>query len=561
MSNTTITLPIDHERGFRKFSINEIYSYRYFDDPAQPVVNNAVKTYVPNVDDEVIDWNRGNYRVTHVDYTTGVATLKFWVEPVSANDPTDVDLLLGSAPSHPSELFRLYTNNTVTPFTLSIDSSYSLYGEDIQYVKFYRGTNVGQNAESIGVFYDGSGNLLGDQIPLELVGYRPNNTAIKRPKSAHTHQRLNDGEVVTMVGYGDNNIELSFATLLVHNTSFVRSGSSEEKYITAISVESPFLSPSDPTLLEYPINMPVENLNLMGVVHYSDGSKMRRPVDGTKFSMHGLSEYIATIQEQRVPLVLQYRLAENEHSYILTPSPNRTIAVRMSAQTMRVSAAYSVKLFAYPVWRDAVSGYSLEFFLANLERGEIFPVTNLVQLQTGSREFDPLLYGSLQRIGFALDLNRVDSRFKQYRHVQSLQISLLAPANDISRTPWVVNFNPNGEVTYGDDLYAEARFVNTNNWRLNLASGIESRAQWLQRVYYDTFPLYDSETEERAPEPNFFKLVVGSHEIEVPIDMWNADITSHVAPGIGQNVYLQFFRRNPTTDLYLGVSALSTRHL
>lgn len=559
--STDITPPpyqSDRDRVFREWHIRELYAYRFWGED-EAVVHQGSGLHVPNEDHAVWDWERGKYRVVSVDYTTGICTLKRWSEPRDSQNVTDDDLLLGSAPSHPSEVFRLYINTAVTPFTLSLDSEYWLGGTDVEYIKIYKGRDVGQNAKAISAFYDQSGNLLGEAIPVELIGYRQDNIAMKRPLSSHTHHRLPDGEIVTLVAYGANGTELSFATLMVHNTGFVRAANPADKYITAISVESPFISPADPTLLEYPVNMPVENLNLIGVVQYSDGSTVRRPVDGTKFEMHGLEEFIASIQEQTIPLVLTYKLSPEEHSYILTPSPQSYISVRYRATTLKNDAAYNLKLFAYPVWQDAMTGYRLEFFLANLERDEIYPVTNLVQLQTGSRAFDPLQYGVVQKIAYAIDLNRVDSRFSAYRHVQSMEVTLLANGTEGDRDNWTIRYTTGGN-EYGSGISAVARFINTNNWKIKLDAGIETKAEWLQRVFYNTDPLFDSNTEERAPEPNFFKLVIGSHEIEVPIDMWNSEITSHVAPGEGQNLYLQFFRRNPTTDLYLGVTGMSTHH-
>src|SRR5690606_38246651 len=124
----------------------------------------------------------------------------------------------------------------------------------------------------------------------------------KTPKVGHTVEELDDGELVTAVVYDDVGNAVSITRLLVKKTAFVRTVDESKRFVTGIHIESPFLSKSDPRVLEYPINMPIQALSLVGVVTYSDGGVKRMPIDGTKFSLYGLNNYIATILGQRIPL-------------------------------------------------------------------------------------------------------------------------------------------------------------------------------------------------------------------------------------------------------------------
>lgn len=538
-------LIIDTNRAFRIWRIDEIFTV------------NGTGRYVPNVDDGVWDWTQGLLRVTAVDLSTGISTLVIWKPLKDPNALLDQDILLGAGPGYQSESYRAYLDASVIPHTLALDKRLHIYGTTASYIKIFKGTNINQTGEVISAFYDQSGTFLGENIPLELVVMPDvNNIAVKTPMVGYSTRTLPDGEVVTVVAYDDAGQAVSEAKLLIKNTAFVRTTDASMKYIVAISVETPFLLASDPKTIGYPINMPVENLNLVGVVTYSDGSKLKMPVDGTKFSMFGLDNYIASVQGQKLPLVLNYSLSPGEFSYILQPSPDKHISEIYTATTLKSDGAFTLKLFAYPVWIDALSGYRLEYFLYTLERSTVYRVTNFVELATNSRAFNPIEFGTVQKLTVALDLIKVDSSFTAYRHVQTFDISLLANGNLANVDNWTVGFSPGQNPPYGGGLRAVASFLNVNDWRMNISAGITTKEEWLERVFYASKPLFDPDTEERAPEPNYFTLVSGAHRVEASIDQWNSIISMDESPPEGGLVFIEFIKRTQTTDLQLGVSAM-----
>lgn len=548
-------LIFDPHRSWRVWLIKEIYLPGKTGDTL----------YVPNVDDMVWDWDQGLHRVIAVDYTTGVSTLQKWQAPKDPNVVDNLDILLGVGPGYQSESYRAFLDTSVTPHTLALDSRLHIYGSTNASYKVFLGTDIGEETgEVISANYDQSGVFLGENIPLEAdralygatVPADLEQVVVKVPMVGYTNKRLPDGEVVTVVIYDSVGGVRSVAKVLIKNTAFSRAVDSSMKYVTGISLETPFLSPSDQKVIQYPVNMPVGNLNLIGVVNYSDGSKLRIPVDGTKFVLHGLDNYIATQQGQKIPLVLVYRLADNEYAYNTTPTSGRTITERFQATTLKNDGAYNVKMFAYPVWIDRQNGYRLEYFLYNGERQDYYNVTSLVQGSIDGRAFDPSLFGTVQHIAAAVDLNRVDPRFAAYRHVQSFAVTLFTHGDDKSRDNWTVGFSPGQDPAYGVGLQAKTQFINTGNWRFDVTCGATTKAEWLNKVFYATQPIYDEFSEPKAPEPNFFVLVSGTHEVEVPIDQWANYITAHESPREGGAVYIRFIRRNSTTDLHLGISGL-----
>lgn len=557
---TPPTLIMDPNRGYREWHIREIY-----DGPT------SQGRYVPNKDDAVRDWTQGLFQVMSVDYTTGLSVRKLWVPPLDPNALQDADILLGAGPGYQSESYRAYVDQSVMPHTLALESRIHIYSSTASYIKIFRGTDISINGEVVSQMYDSGGTFLGENIPLELVAVPAlqgtstmtylvplsvTNMAIKAPKVGYTTKTLDDGEVVTVVVYGDDSGVLSIQKFLIKNTAFIRTTDASAKYIKAISVETPFLSSSDPNLIQYPINMPVSALNLIGVVTYSDGSQLRMPVDGTKFSMFGLDNYIATVAGQTLDLVLSYKLSPGEYNYITETSPNKHISIPYKATTLKADGAYSIKLFVAPTWINALSGYSLQYYLYNLDREDVYPVTQFVQMGSDSRAFNPIQYGTVQHIAVGLDLNKVDPAFANYRHVQEFDITLLKQGNDQTGDNWTVGYTPGQNPPYGVGVQAKIKFINVGNWQLDLSCGLTNLTDWLNKVFYATQPLFDSGSEDKAPAPNFMVLVYGNSRLEVPISQWNSTITMGETFVEGTTVDVQFIRRNAQTDLQLGVSSM-----
>lgn len=540
----------DPDRGWRTWFLPEIY------------VPGGSGRYVPNVDDLVIDYTNGYFRVISVDYTTGISIRQPWTLPINSN-PDNEDQLVGSGPGYQSESFRVFLNTAVQPHTLTCDKRLHMYGSEVQYIKIFRGRDISSAGVVISAFYDQSGQFLGENIPMELV-QQPDvhNLAIKAPKVGYTSYELPDNEVVTAVAYSPTAGAVSISRMLILNSSFVRSSEDSLKYIVGIAVESPFLSPSDPQMLQFPINMPVLNLNLMGRVTYSDGSSKLLPVDGTKFTMHGLNEYVATVASQTVPLILSYALTpDEEYSFMVNPSINDHISVEYKGRTTVMDGAYSIKLFCTPVWIDVLNGYRLEWHLYNLLRDEWYNVTNKVSLSTDSVVFDPLLYGTVQRLNVAVQLNEVDPRFAIYRHTQTIQVVLKAQGSDQTQDNWNIIYTPGQVPAYGTGIKALAHLVNVNNWQVDITCGATTKQEWLDKVYYPTQPLIDPEAETVPPVPNFLLIRSGTHEVEVSVDDWNQPLALHEAPAEGKPLYLHFMRRNASTDLQLAVGGLITHRV
>ena len=513
--------------------------------------------YVPNVGDLVILENSFK-EVVDVDEATLIPTLRDWNQTVKKADVAQEDLLIGIGPGRYSDTFRVYIDKSVRPFTLAVDARCSIYGTDVRKIQICKGNELTGKMKVISGLYDNNGTYLGTDVPLELANMRDHtNYATWSIPTCYTNEELEDNEIVQLrVFSADGGLRSKFP-LLVENTAFIRLTDDAHKYVTHISLESPFISQADPHRLEYPMNVPIRGLDLFGVVHYNDGSSKRMPVDGTKFQIFGFENFVATQVGERTKLILQYNLSNDEIHYGSTVGVSHAIQENYIATTTKEDGSYSVKLYAYPTWIDEVNGYRLTFYMFNLDRRTWENVTPYVFFNTNMPAFNPRLYGTTQQISVSLDLHKVNPSYKEWRHVQVFDIVLSRNGTDKSGTQWTVAYERNQSPAFGVDNWINATHVSQNVKHLDITCGETNFESWLERLYWRTKPLFSSTREARAPEPNMFAIHVKSGEsYEFPIKQWNSQLTINSLMSNEENIAIRFFKRTNDYDLQLSIAAV-----
>lgn len=538
-----VLVPIyDPTRGFRTWIISEIYK------------GTTGGRYVPNVDDLVIDWTTGFYRVVGVNDVTGLSVLESWTGPKETEGA--ISALLGVDIGAQGESYRVYIDNSVTPHTLACDSRLHVYGSSNSYIKVFKGTDITNSGVVVSAVFNGDGLFISENIPLELVAHQEfSNTAIKTPTVGYTRTSLEDGEVVTVVVYDDLGYVTSYNTLLVKNTSFIRSTDASKKYVAGIAIESPYLDPNSNKVLRIPMNAVVEHLPIYGVVTYSDGSVVKLPVNGGRFKLHGLDHFVATITGQSVPLVLSYYLGETEVCYGAQAGAQRHISVNYTSVTTAFEKSYSVKIFTFPRWVNDLQGYKLEYWLYNLDRCQVYNVSHLVSVLDTGEFFRPMEYGVKQNLTLGLNMSEVDSQYPNFRHIQTVEVTLLAPGNR-NETSWLVGFSPNQNPPYGGGLKAKVKLENVNSWQLDISCGYLTKEAWLLGTYLATQPLFNTTNERNPPTPNILILKTKTRSYEISINDFATKqlIVNDLVDG--ENLMIECVRRLDETDIQLGIIAL-----
>lgn len=539
----------DPNRGFRLWNRTEIIN-----KPGQ------TDKFVPNVDDMVLDWDQGFFRVTDVEIGTNLPTLKKWNPPAGTDPDGEENVLIGVGPGYSSESYRCFLDTSVTPFTLSPDTRLHWYGSMVASYKVFKGSDISEEfGQIVSAYYDSSGNYLGPNVPVTpyvIPGTASNTTSV--PMVGFTSEKMDDNERVTLVAYDSQGGVVSYAQLLVMNTETIRQADNTKSYVGGISVDTPFLSASDPKVIEFPLNVMVASLPMQGVVHYRGGRDLRLPVGG-QFNILGLENYIATVEGEEFPMTATYQLAADEIAYNVIPTTDRVITEEYIARTIAVDGAYSCRMFVYPNWVSAAQGYSLEFWLYNADRQRYYNVTPYVELGVNSNPYKPKAYGEVQTLTYAVNLNQVDGRFAPFRFVTTFQIALLQSGESIPN--WEIYPRPDSGHGYGRGLKAPVDYVQTNVWDLRLRNGASTYEEWLERMYYAAEPLVDTQTAEFAPEPTHFILHFVHNQYEFPVTMWNTALRVNNDLKQGNLLNIQWIKRTFDNDLQLAMTAVPVEQL
>lgn len=540
-------VPVYDPNGtWRMWSISEIYRGL-----------TGLNMYVPKIKDYVIDPDTfTTYIVDDLDDVTLIPTLRE-IRPANMSFSfTETDVLFGVGPGTQADTYRVYLDTSVLPHVLAVDEALRVGGSMTSYAKIFKGSLVGADGHVVSKTYDSAGQFVSENVGLELAAIDSHvNHTIKTVKVCHCTEALADGEIVTIVFYGDNGHVVSKRQLLVENTSFIRGVNRSLKYITHISMDSAFMSSTEDKTIQYPLNVPINALNLVGTVHYSNGETLKLPVDGTKFRIFGLEQYTSSIIGQKMDLVLSYSLSNDETAYGAVGANNKMITEPYELVTVNPNNSYTVKLFGYPFWINATVGYQMRWWLFNLDRNVFFEVTSQLRFNANTGAYDPKAYGYMQRKSVSLNLRDVSGAFKPFVHTQTVEITLLAPPSE-DGTSWTVSHEANGNrPSYGRELYAKR----VTNSVINLSSDFTDIETWKTHIYKETFPLVNPNTELGPLDPTHFAMTVNGVTIEYPIAQWNADITVSGTLTTYGTVTVRFFKRTASGDLALGISALLIR--
>jgi hypothetical protein len=436
-----------------------------------------------------------------------------------------------------------------------------VYSSTASFARIYKGTVI-DTTTVISQRYDNGGNFIGFDVPLQLALYNSHdNTAVKYIPTCNTNVELVNGDTCTVVVYDTNGKIVSKVYCIIEETTYIAQAYSEQKYITQISMKSPFNDPTTDSIINYPVNLPIESFSPIGVVHYNDGTTIEYPVDGDRFKLYGLDQFVSSIIGHKVPLVLSYRLATNEGALATINSDGVYVTRPYSLIVSNTNTSYNTKLFVYPYWIDSVNGYGYRAYLMNLDRTILFDVTSKVSLAANSPTFRPTAYGVTQRLIFTLDLSKVSGIFNYFMLVQTVDITLRGSASDTSVINiWETNNNaPNTNVIYGTNL--RARVDPGSRSKLNIGNNIDTLANFIQQVYANSNPLYNPSTETKAPGPTHIQVTYNNESHTVSIENYNNDIQFDAAIPNLSNITILFIRNIADISMKLSVVEMTVRDM
>lgn len=551
------TLNRDPKRGFRHWTMSQIYMGK-----------EGKNLVVPNVGDVVDDIAGGIIRfktVVAVDESTLIPT--FETLTLADDNNEDDNQFRGVGPGYQSETWRIFYDDRVVPHTLMVDANLHAYGEDATYMKIFKGRDTTSTGRVISQYRTNNTDSFSENVPLVKIGNRfDDSPAIKRPMVCHTTERLHVGDVVTAVTYTASGKAFSENVLIVANATNVRALDEATAYVSGIELISPFISPSDDRLLEFPSNIAREGLFTMGRVNYSDGTSRMLAIDGGRMSIIGLGNYISTLAGETNSFALDYQLADNELAWNAEMGEGRGITEIYRYRTLEVDGSYSVSLVCVPVWKGDTQGWDLQYYLYNIDRDIYLDVTDKVEVGATSDMFNGRSYGRIQHINVALELSKLDLGLNAYRHVQNFEIGL-SGSPLLYDSPYIIQYHNNQNPGYGRDVKVKLDIGTPleAHFKFNEFLQIGTVEEFLERTVYQTKPVFNERIESKAPTPTHFTVTTPDNVVhEYPLDMWNQEIvvpTSERYPfKDGSTVLVGWLRKvSPTVTQHITMTPMVAR--
>ena len=550
----TPILPEDYRReiGPKVWHWHQIY---FGADPKLYNSSKSLERYVPAVDDIVMHPQTGDWVVNFVSETH---IPSFRPRLINLNDSDVSDQIVVPSKSYNRRADVLHIDVSTLPIRFYANSRIWINGSQASHFKIFTGTNISEEGVSIAATYNANGQIVSDNVELELVAFdRDNitNRAIKTPKSGYLREVPPSDDLVTLVIYAQDGSYIDSQVLVVSHENFIPS-SAATRYITEIALDTPYLSESDDKVIEVKRNMLLQSLALFGIVRYNDGSFQRLPVGGkSKFQLHGMEAFTASNDLHEVDVVLSYAMGADEAAVNTTGTLERSKTEEYTVRTMPSDAAYSVKLFVVPTWNKATAKWELRYKLYDLRRDSTKDVTSLVE-QSNDYRFNPDLYSQSQTVQVAINLMNVGPQYQFYRPVQTFNITLIRPG-ETQNVPAYYLLSYSANLQLGQGLVAN-RSVVAGKVMLNMSCGYTTQDDWIIGIYKHLGVLYTGDT-PAPPNPTKFRLRKhgSSAFTEYPIASIIKNIEVSGTWVQGDTVIVEFFAESAGDTLELASMAFN----
>lgn len=467
--------------------------------------------YVPKINDYVVDAPSATfYIVTDLNLANYIPVLQ-QIEPAALPPILKYQNTLVN-PSIPDVVnpYRLYFNSNTSPYTINVDSSLIILNTVANSVKLIYGTNVITNPQVLSVSLDNEGNIVSDSIP--LVGISFNETANVYNKSiptAYTNQLLQDGDIVTVLVYDAAGQVISKQALTVVVTDGYIGQSNPVKLISGLTLESPYISNTQPNTITLPSNIGISSVNLLGVVQYNDGTSVTHNVnDGGPFKVYGLDQVLKSNMLGSVPIVLQYSLQPEESAVTSQSYNGKTVSENFTLELVSPNYDYQFQIYPIPVWNG--TAFVTKWFLLSMSRNVFNEVTDLVTYSNGTG-FNGSLFNTPQPLEVSLNLGSVNPAFNGLNVNQFSEINFSNPAIGPSTIYQISTNTAVSTSPYGANLRAKS--LNTSNNILDITCQYTQVSDWLNALYFANDPVTNPQLETTPPTPTHFDIFYNPNNI------------------------------------------------
>jgi hypothetical protein len=486
--------------------------------------SSVTQVYGVKVNDLVLIWDEGIYKVTAIDNggpsPTMIPTLEIW-DPTENTTNDNAGLITGISTYQPSVINRAFLEVNVGQDYITIDARFKSYG-DATKCKLFLGTDTTA----------ATGIIISMKIPgvatdaLDMVSIDPGTPAIRRPPTIPVVNGLEDGSIVTLVTYSAAGRIMSETPFLVKETSAYAPLANAMKIIEDIRIISPWLDLMDSDLLVLPANIGLELDGATARIYYTDGSTADIAIDGVKCKLLGIDNFSSNFTNTTGHVTLTYYLDNDE--FMINGGNNRQISHIYRIETSVDNLNDHYKIYLGIRYNKDTGIFGINAWLSDFNYSPMIPlepahftVTDLNNNPINLSRSANLLIAA-QNVVIRVHMHLVfPELYSNYTFSQIVNLDL----NDISiaSPTWIIDYEPsNPSNTKLSGIY---KFLSSevSGWEeLDMRIGSADLNQWLERLYYPISPLENPS----VPVPTHFRIVYKNGVTDyvspdLPVSSWN----------------------------------------
>ncbi len=517
------------------FEASNWWEHQIFNGDASKIVMGVSNFVVPAVGDFVmkeVDGIINRRLVTKV--TENIPTYKRVYED-TADDGVE-DLTVADLSATAMVLMR----PSVSPIVAAIHIGLPIESDiSIGYARLFTGTDISNLSAIVSRQLDNDGEVIDDKIK---VTPDPINNKTYRAEQFHLDRILDDKSRGTLVFYGMDDTPIGKYTIIFRVSEALINYSSTELFITDLVLESGSVNPlaSKEILIEKGFLNSSFNPRVYKV--FNTGQREEISLTSRSLKLEGWGNYIYGEENDVFPLAVQYRLAPNEVSDMVSDENGEVITAEYTIRVTDDADSINYKLYPIINWDKKAGTYTIKFFMYDSSYKTRVDVTDIIDL---SSTFEGYNYVDKQVFNFNVDLLKAGITPDQEYATGSFAVRLFSDPM-VKPTPYVIHMVPTDDVRYyGENLRARLKF-DMGVHSLEIDSDYTSYDEWVDNVYYKLLPTYDSNTNSNAPHPTHVDVYIGDNYVTLDVlSMWNtgAKWTYDLPDGMN-TVEMRWYSRN-----------------
>ncbi len=509
------------------YEVSTWYDHQVYDG-VNPIVMGVTNYVVPAIGDFVINISGTTvirYRVISRS-ELNVSTLeRVWEDTLTEGI---VDLTVSDL----SSVAMILVRNSVSPVMAAIHIGLPLESSNfISYGKVYLGTDINDLDAVVSRRYDTDGVVTDTKVTITADTLNSN---VYLADWFNLDRMVTDKAMGTFVAYGSDDLPLFKYTIIFRVSDSLVNYASTELFITDLVLESVNLNPVNDKeiLVKRGFVNSTFNPRVFKVFNNSD-QREEISITSSSLVLEGWGGYILGRENDVYPLSVQYKLASNEVSDMISDESGTVITSSYTIRVIDDVDTTNYKLYPVLTWDTDEEGYSLRFFMYDSTYKTAVDATDLVSLSTPLSGYD---YINKQTFNYSLNLLEAGITQEESFARGSFAIRLYSDPMDMT-TPFAIYMIPTDEERYYGAALRTRCVYDLDVYTITIDSDYTTYEEWLDNVYYKLLPAYDSNTNTQAPAPTKCDVTIDGDMVTFDIlTQWNVGVSWTNTVPVGKHV-------------------------